>query len=252
MRASTAYFAGAGTVAAAIVAGVGGGLLFGNIVSPTTPKHGTETTLLERRMQQAPIRATTAPSEPVPYLAAPQLPGPGAAVTAAAAQTESVKQVAGAPSQAPTPTEPVKQTEQVNAAPATPAAASTTTVAPPAANTNTAATVAAPAAHPAAPPSPPAVATTQEQRTAPPEDAFAKARDANAKRDADTRRTAEKRRFEHRQQWVEKRRYRSRQDQELQAVEQAVREQTEPRRERVLAVEPVRSEMPQIRLFGPE
>ena len=39
MRTSTAYFAGAGTVAAAIVLGLGGGLLFSNIVSmPRTNK----------------------------------------------------------------------------------------------------------------------------------------------------------------------------------------------------------------------
>ena len=35
MRTSTAYFAGAGTVVAAIVAGLGGGLLFANIVHPS-------------------------------------------------------------------------------------------------------------------------------------------------------------------------------------------------------------------------
>ena len=34
MRASTAYFAGAGTVMAAIVGGIGGGLLFADMVSP--------------------------------------------------------------------------------------------------------------------------------------------------------------------------------------------------------------------------
>ena len=40
MRASTAYFAGAGTVIAAIVGGIGGGLLFADMVSPKTPKAG--------------------------------------------------------------------------------------------------------------------------------------------------------------------------------------------------------------------
>ena len=42
MRASTAYFAGAGTVVGAVVVGLGGGLMMANIVSPHTPKHGTE------------------------------------------------------------------------------------------------------------------------------------------------------------------------------------------------------------------
>ena len=227
MRVSTAYFAGAGTVAAAIVAGLGGGLLFANIVSPTTPKQGAEQTLLERRMQQAPIQATAAPSEPVPYVAVPQLPAPGAAVAAA-------------PAQAPTQTEPVKQTEQVTPAPATPPAANTITAAAPAAF-----------APPASPPTPPATAQEQ-QRTAPPGESVANAREADVKRDADVKRTAEKRKYERRQQWAEKRRYRPTQDAQLRDVEQAVREETEPRRERVFAVEPARSEMPLIKLFGSE
>ena len=42
MRASTAYFAGAGTVIAAIVAGVGGGLVIADMISPKSPKQGTE------------------------------------------------------------------------------------------------------------------------------------------------------------------------------------------------------------------
>jgi hypothetical protein len=41
MRASTAYFAGAGTVVMAIVAGVSGGLLIADIISPKSPKQGT-------------------------------------------------------------------------------------------------------------------------------------------------------------------------------------------------------------------
>ena len=54
MRASTAYFAGAGTVMAAIVIGFGGSLLFANIVSPTAPK--PELTKLDQRMSQQPIQ----------------------------------------------------------------------------------------------------------------------------------------------------------------------------------------------------
>ena len=55
MRASTAYFAGAGTVIAAIVGGIGGGLLFADMVSPKTPKQ--EMTRLEQRMSAQPIQA---------------------------------------------------------------------------------------------------------------------------------------------------------------------------------------------------
>jgi hypothetical protein len=53
-----------------------------------------------------------------------------------------------------------------------------------------------------------------------------------------------------RQQWADKRRHQQRQEQELREVEDKVREETEPRRQS--AIEPVRIEMPQIRLFGEE
>jgi hypothetical protein len=65
MRASTAYFAGAGTVIAAIVAGVGEGLVIADIISPKSPKQGTELSRLERRMSSEPIQAASGPSEPV-------------------------------------------------------------------------------------------------------------------------------------------------------------------------------------------
>ena len=66
MRASTANFAGAGTVIAAIVGGSGGELLFADSVSPKTPK--AELTRLEQRMSSQP---KAAPSEPAPNPAAP-------------------------------------------------------------------------------------------------------------------------------------------------------------------------------------
>jgi hypothetical protein len=91
MRASMAYFAGAGTVIAAIVGGVGGGLLIADMVSPKSPKQGVELTRLERRTSPAPISASNAPSEPVQYLSASQLPPSGAAgePVAAPAQTQA-------------------------------------------------------------------------------------------------------------------------------------------------------------------
>lgn len=52
MRTTTAYFAGVGTVAIAIAAGLGGGLLFSNIVAPHQPKYATEPTKLELRMAE--------------------------------------------------------------------------------------------------------------------------------------------------------------------------------------------------------
>ena len=68
MRASTAYFAGAGTVVAAIVGGIGGGLLFADMVSPKTPKQ--ELTRLEQRMSAQPIQVKSG-SEPAANPAAP-------------------------------------------------------------------------------------------------------------------------------------------------------------------------------------
>ena len=62
MRTSTAYFAGVATVTIAIAAGLGGGYLAANIVSP----HEPTVSKLERRMSAQPIPATTAPSAPVP------------------------------------------------------------------------------------------------------------------------------------------------------------------------------------------
>ena len=61
MRISTAYFAGIGTVVAAVAAGLGGGYLAANVVNP----HEPGVSKLERRMSAAQIAATTAPSEPV-------------------------------------------------------------------------------------------------------------------------------------------------------------------------------------------
>ena len=207
MRASTAYFAGAGTVVMAIVAGVGGGLLIADIVSPKSPKQGTEITRLERRMSPEPIQAAPGPSEPVQYLAAPQLSALGAAVAAAPAQAQTEagnSQSAGAQ---PAETAAAAQPEALAPQPATPAAQ--------------------PVAH---------------EQAAAPENALAKARDAEMKR------AVEKRKLERRQQWAEKRR--QRQQQELRAVEERVREETGPTQ--VFAAEPVRIEMPQIRLFGQE
>jgi hypothetical protein len=213
MRASMAYFAGAGTVIAAIVGGVGGGLLIADMISPKSPKQ--ELTLLERRTP--PVQAVAGASEPVAYLAAPQPSGPNPATAAAPVPTQANAQ---ADNSASTPTPPVDA----------------------AAGSNVAASLAQPVA-----PATQAAATTQaatREQTATPEQAFAKPRDADAKR------TTERRRVDRRQQWTEKRRYQQRPDQELRAVEDRVREETEPRRE--FAVEPARIESPRIRLFGLE
>jgi len=215
MRTSMAYFAGAGTVIGAIVVGLGGGLLIANMVNPAPVKQGTETSVMERRKASEPVAVKVGPSEPVQYLATPQLSPPNAIVAAV-------------PAQAATPTEPV-----VTAPPAVPPAA-----------------VAA-----AAPATPTAEPTTaREPRRASPDDSFAKAQEADVRRDAEVKRLVDKRKAdrERRQQSADRRRSQPREAQELREVEQAVRDQTEPRSERVLAAEPVRTEMPQIKLFGSE
>jgi cytoskeletal protein RodZ len=70
MRTSTAYFAGVGTVIFAVAAGLGGGYLAANIVSPHEPKYGTETSRLERRMASEPSAAATAAAEPARHITA--------------------------------------------------------------------------------------------------------------------------------------------------------------------------------------
>jgi hypothetical protein len=200
MRTSTAYFAGAGTVIAAIVAGLGGGLLVANIVNPHPSRNGTEMTRLEQRMSARPIPVIAGPSEPVPYLAATQAAATNPVVVAAPAENQPQ----------PTP----RQTEPANTSQA--------------------------AVQPAEP-----VAQAARAPAASAEDSSAKVRDVDMKRAG-----AEKRSADRRQQWAEKRRYQQRQERELRDVEQKVREQTEPAQ--AFAAEPVKLDMPRIRLFDAE
>jgi type IV secretory pathway VirB10-like protein len=170
MRTSMAYFAGAGTVIAAIVGGVGGGLLIADMVSPKSPKQGVEQTRLERRTSPAPIPAANAPSEPVQYLAASQLPPSGA--------TEPV----------PAPT----QTQADNSASKPPQPVD-----------------AAAAPQPAAQAPQPAAAAVQpvaREQTAAADDAVARTRDGDSRRAVEKRRTerhqhwADRRRHQPRQE----------------------------------------------------
>ena len=99
MRTSTAYFAGVGTVVAAVVVGLGGGVLISNIVSPHAPK--IEMSKLELRMSEKPIPATNASSEPVKNETATQT----RSVEAQAAENPaaSAPPVAAPPAQAAAP-----------------------------------------------------------------------------------------------------------------------------------------------------
>jgi hypothetical protein len=190
MRATTAYFAGVGTVVAAVAMGLGGGLLISNVVSPHAPK--AELSKLEQRMSSKPIPASDAPSESIPQIQA----------------TNS------APAE---PQQPAAPAETVAANPPPPSGA-------------------VPAIQ-AAQPAP-------REQAAAPENAFAKTRDADVKR------VTEKRKAERHRRWTERRRHLQRPDQELRDVEAKVREETEP--PPAFATEPIRLEMPRIKLFDPE
>ena len=230
MRTSTAYFAGLGTVVVAVAAGLGGGYLAANIVNP----HEPGVSKLERRMSATPLPAA-APSEPVRI----------AATTVAATNP-----IAASPVAAPPQTEP--QQTVASQAPAPRASALQTP--PKSEPQTTASNVVAPAEEKTANNAPrtvqPVPAKPAEQasekpmveKTAAPQEAFARARDADIKRAA-----VEKRRAERRQRWEERRRFRQPREQELEAVEEKVREVTEPRH--AFAVERVRTESPRIRLF---
>ena len=236
MRTFTAYFAGAGTVVAAVVAGLGGGLLMANMVNPHSPK--TEMTKLEQRMSSKPIPVVNAPSEPVSYLAATQPAASGPITVATPAEKQQSSETVGA---APARTQPAEAPAPQPAAPVTQATASVT---------QAATSEQAKAPEIKAPEIKAPETSALETRTT--EDAFAKTRGTDVMRDADVRREAkrieEKRKTERRQQWTERRRNLRRQDQELRDVEQKVREETEP----AFAAQPVRMETPRMRLFDNE
>jgi hypothetical protein len=153
MRASTAYLAGAGTIVAAIAMGLGGGLIAGNIMNPTSPKQGPDTTRLERSAE--PVAAANTASEYVPYLAGSQAFG---AAFAASVQAEPQRAAANAEPSAQTAA--ASESKPVNASAAQPAS--------------------------------PAEQASGESNSAP-EGAYARAKDADLKRAASERRRAERR-----------------------------------------------------------
>ena len=155
-------------------------------------------------------------SKPIPVSTAPAEPVPQAATAAAAP-------AAAAPAAAPPQVAQTAQSVPQSEAPAV-----------------TQATANVPPENPAPQAANPEPAKEQVKEQPRISDAFAKARDSDVKR-------AERRRVERRAQWTERRRYRQNQDQELQSVEQRVREETEPRH--AFSTEPVRLEMPHIRFF---
>jgi len=224
MRTSTAYFAGVGTVIAAVVAGLGGGLIISDVVSPQAPR--TEMSKLELRMSERPILSTNTSSEPVPHVAA-------AAPTKAQSEPVTTGLAQGKSPDAAAIGSPPAGSPQPTASPVTQAAMPEKT------NSEPSRTPEATFAR----------ASAADVRTG---DTEIRRHDREARREA-RRAAEEKRRAERRQYWIERRqlwteRRRPRQEQELREVEQRVREETEPTQ--AFASEPVRLETPRIRLFG--
>ncbi|MEH2489357.1 hypothetical protein [Bradyrhizobium sp. AZCC 2230] len=184
MRASTAYFVGAGSIVAAIVIGLGGGIVAGNIMHPIAPKQGPDTGKMAQRAEAAAPATTNAPSERVQYITGSQTFG---AVIAAPAQAQSEANAEIKPE-----TKPDAQTTQASAEPAAPPPPQTTAaVEPP---------------KPAPAPSPQAAKPVEQQAStepaSSPDNAYAKARDSDVKRAA-----SERRRAERHERWAERRRY---------------------------------------------
>ena len=224
MRATSAFFAGVGTVAVAIGAGLGGGLLLGEIMSPQQPKYpSSEVRRLEQRGSPQPIQAANGASQPVPYLPTTQT-----AATVAEPQSQPQPQPQQPqsqpqqpqsqpqqPQQQAQPNAQEPQPQQTAAKPAEPKQAE------PVANAKSQPAAAAP--QPVASTEPPAASDR-----AAPEDANARARDGDLKRD--TRGAYDRRKSERRQQWTERRKWRPRDgDDDLSDVEASVRQATEPR-----------------------
>jgi hypothetical protein len=220
MRTSMAYFAGAGTVIAAIGLGLGGGFTIANVMSPHQEK--LEQTRLEQRMSAKPIPPSAPADQPKPQLdnvqasnteankpqgdqskgPVPYVAATGAAVTANAPAAQGQPQTpAAAPQASPSPV--VEQAKVDN-----------------------------PPARPAEPQTAKPQTAPREQASSSPEDTNAKARspeDANAKaRDADLKRlAAEKRRADRRQQWADRKKAQQQRDAQLRGAEESVRRDTD-------------------------
>ncbi|MDE5462729.1 MULTISPECIES: hypothetical protein [unclassified Bradyrhizobium] len=226
MRASTAYFVGAGTIVAAIAIGLGGGIVAGNIMNPVSPKQGPDTSKIAQRADAKPA-TTNAPSESLQYLTGSQAFG---AMVAAPAQAETKPE---AKSEA---VKPDTQATQANAEQTVQQPSQAAAVEPPK----------------PAPASPPQVAKPAERQastepSSTPDNAYAKARDSDVKRA-----TSERRRTERRERWAERRHYDSREPHGMRDrtdwddVARNIREDSDARD---VASRP-RSGFPQIRLFG--
>ena len=110
MRISTAYFAGVGTVVAAVTVGLGSGVLISNIVSPHAPK--TEMSKLELRMSEKPIPAANVSLEPAANVAPAQAKP---AEAQAAVATPAARAAEPSPPQAAAPVTQAATSDQAKA-----------------------------------------------------------------------------------------------------------------------------------------
>jgi hypothetical protein len=130
MRASTAYFAGVGTVVVAIAAGLGGGVILANVMNPN-PSH-QQTSHLEQHMSSQPPAASSRPDEkgqqqsqaPVPYVAAnqtavtpavPNQPQPQTSAQPVQAGNSPPKAATATPAPQPVPHQETAATDDPNA-----------------------------------------------------------------------------------------------------------------------------------------
>lgn len=238
MRASTAYFVGAGTIIVAIAIGLGGGIVAGNIMNPVASKQGPDTSKMAQRAESAGTpAATNAPSERVNYLTGSQAFGAMIATPAQAeAKPEAVKSEA-IKSEAAKP-----DTQQAKAEPPAPPPSQAAAVEPPKEQSKPVASSAKAAK--------PADQQASADAVSSPENAYAKARDSDVRRAA-----SERRRIERRERWAERRHFYEGREQrgmrdrtDWDDVARNIREDSDTRD---YAGRP-RGGFPQIRLFGPD
>ncbi|MBR1165393.1 hypothetical protein ACNJYD_05345 [Bradyrhizobium sp. DASA03005] len=230
MRASTAYFVGAGTIIGAIAIGLGGGIVAGNIMNPVASKQGPDTSKVAQRTATSAAATTNAPSERVNYLTGSQAFG---TMIAAPAQAEAKPEAA----------KPDTQATQANAAPAAPQPSQAAAVEPPKEPPKPAAASSPLAAKPAEQQAPTEPSSSSNN-------AYAKARDSDVKRAASERRRAERReRWAERRYYYESREPRGMRDRtDWDDVARNIREDSDARD---VASRP-RGGFPQIKLFGPD
>jgi hypothetical protein len=242
MQTSTAFFAGAGTVAVAVVVGLSGGMLVANLMSPKTS--GQEVAKLERRT--APQSQPAPSAQPNSYLAATEAASKAPVVVEKAPSPPQSAAEQAQPSPAPSPAAIAAAPQPTNPAPPTASSAATG----------------------------PAQSKMSEPALAKARDSDVKARDGDQKvRDADSktrdsdlkssdsepkaadnevkasesdRSRSARRHSERRQHWAERRRTQRPREPDMRDVEQAVREDSSPR---TYVVGPVGMDTPRIRLF---